>query len=103
MRKEAQGVKQKKMVDVLPFFYDVITNSNMISNGKPSDFPLTCSKTTSAARSFRASTSSLSTKPQLSRRSSEQLLSGTRLRTAWVEAVRSGRGRPRCRGATKGR
>ena len=34
IRKEVQAVKQNKIVDMLPFFYQVITTSNMISNGK---------------------------------------------------------------------
>jgi hypothetical protein len=35
-RLEHHGEKNQKMVEVLPFFYDVITNSKMISNGKSS-------------------------------------------------------------------
>ena len=33
-RKLAHWEKQNKMVEVLPFFYNVITTSNMIANGK---------------------------------------------------------------------
>ena len=38
-RKLAHGEKQNKMVEVLPFFYNVITTSNMIANGKFHCFP----------------------------------------------------------------
>jgi hypothetical protein len=33
-RKLAHAEQHQKMVEVLPFFYDVITKSNMISEGK---------------------------------------------------------------------
>ena len=33
-RKLAQAEAEDKMVDVLPFFHDLILNSNMISHGK---------------------------------------------------------------------
>ena len=33
-RKLAHAEQHQKMVEVLPFFYDVITQSNMISEGK---------------------------------------------------------------------
>jgi len=35
-RKLAHAEQHQKMVEVLPFFYDVITKSNMISEGKSS-------------------------------------------------------------------
>ena len=34
IRKEIQAEKQNKIVDMLPFFYNMITHSNMIGNGK---------------------------------------------------------------------
>ena len=37
IRKEVQAEKQNKIVDMLPYFYNVITNSNMIGNGKLSN------------------------------------------------------------------
>ena len=33
IRKEVQAEKQNKIVDMLPFFYNMITHSNMIGNG----------------------------------------------------------------------